>query len=271
MSYLLDKKAKRNKLIKNISFVIFFLILFYFRSNIFSALSYGTHKIIRPILVLGGNIGVKFSNLGSFFTSKNSLYLENEKLKSDLAESNIMMANYASLLLENLSLKDILGRKDEKMETVLSAILSKPNKSLYDTLIIDVGEDNGLKVGSHVFALGRKSGEVFGSVPIGYISAVYPNSAKVVLFSSPGEKKEVVINGSNIFMELIGRGGGNFEMIIPRDINLLKGDQVLMPGINPYVLALVETILSDPRDPFTKALLVSPVNVQEIKFVEVKK
>jgi len=33
----------------------------------------------------------------------------------------------------------------------------------------------------------------------------------------------------------------------------------------------VETIISDPRDSFQKALLVSPVNIQEIKFVEVEK
>ena len=59
-------------------------------------------------------------------------------------------------------------------------------------------------------------------------------------------------------------------MILPRDITLQKGDLVTIPGINPYTLAVVETVISDPRDPFTKALLSSPVNVQELKFVEVE-
>jgi len=70
--------------------------------------------------------------------------------------------------------------------------------------------------------------------------------------------------------ELVGRGGGNFEMTMPKNFILQKGDQVVLPGPYPYVLAIVEKIISDPRDLFTKALLVSPVNIQELKFVEVE-
>ena len=60
-------------------------------------------------------------------------------------------------------------------------------------------------------------------------------------------------------------------MIMPKDFTIQKGDQVVMPGLNSYVLAIVQTIISDPRDPFIKALLTSPVNIQELKFVEVEK
>ena len=59
-------------------------------------------------------------------------------------------------------------------------------------------------------------------------------------------------------------------MIIPRDLTLAEGDQAVLPGINPYVVGIVQTIISDPRDPFIKALLTSPVNMQELKFVEVE-
>ena len=60
-------------------------------------------------------------------------------------------------------------------------------------------------------------------------------------------------------------------MILPRDFILQKGEQVIMPGLYPYILAVVETIISDPRNPVTKVLLSSPVNIQELKFVEVEK
>jgi len=59
-------------------------------------------------------------------------------------------------------------------------------------------------------------------------------------------------------------------MILPRDFVLEKGNEVVLPGITPYVLGIVQSILSDPRDSFQKALLVSPVNIQELKFVEVE-
>ena len=119
-----------------------------------------------------------------------------------------------------------------------------------------------IKTGDIVFAL--------GSVPVGRIAEVYTNSSKVTLFSNAGEKTQAIISDKNVFMELIGRGGGNFEMILPRDLTLQKGDQAIMPGLSPYVLAITETIISDPRDPFTKALLRSPVNIQELKFVEIE-
>ena len=111
----------------------------------------------------------------------------------------------------------------------------------------------------------------FTHVPIGRVAAVYSNSSKVVLFSTAGEKTQVVLGGrKDIFMQIVGRGGGNFEMTIPRDLTLNKGDEVVLPGITPYILAVVETVISDPRDPFVKALLVSPVNMEELKFVEVE-
>jgi len=75
----------------------------------------------------------------------------------------------------------------------------------------------------------------------------------------------------NIFMQVVGRGGGNFEIILPRDLIVQKGTEVVLPGIKPFVLGIVKSFISDPRDSFQKALLVSPVNIQEIKFVEVEK
>jgi cell shape-determining protein MreC len=160
-------------------------------------------------------------------------------------------------------MKEILGRKNEKTNLILTSILSKPNKSLYDTLIVDVGSKNGVSFGQRVFAL--------GNVPIGSISEVYPNYSKVILYSSPGEKTEVVISGRDAFMQVVGRGGGNFEMLLPRDLILEKGAEAVLPGITPFTLGIVQAILSDPRDAFQKALLVSPVNIFELKFVEVEK
>lgn len=262
MSYLLDRKIKRKKFFYAVFLVIILLILFYFRLGIFNGLAYASHSLFSPILILGNNISEKVSNLGSFFVSKNSLYKQNENLKSELGQNKAIMANYNSVLAENIALKETLGRKSEKTAMTLAAILSKPNQSLYDTLIIDVGTQQGIKIKNIVFAL--------GNVPIGRIAEIYLNSAKVILFSSSGEKTQVVVSSKNAFLEVVGRGGGNFEIILPRDFALVKGDQIILPGINPYVLAVVQTIISDPRDSFVKALLVSPVNIQELKFVQVE-
>ena len=273
MNYLLDKKIKKNKIIKYSIFIVVLFIFIVFNSSIFNGFSYVSSFVFRPVLILGNNIGQYFSNLDSYFISKNSLFSENENLKNKLNEEEARMANYNSVLDENLKTKEILGRKDGKTNMVLASILSKPNQSPYDTFIIDVGAKDGILVGQRVFAL--------GNVPIGRIVETNPNTAKVILYSNPGEKTEVVISSKpavagsspsgDAFMQVIGRGGGNFEMVLPRDFVLEKGAEAVLPGITPLVLGTVQTIISDPRDSFQKALLLSPVNIFELKFVEVEK
>jgi len=262
MSYLLDKKIKRNKIFKYTIFVVVLFILIYFKADIFRGLSYVSSIIFRPVLIVGNSIGEKLSNIGAYFHSKNSLLLENKDLKLKLSEQEARMSNYNSVLDENLKIKEILGRQGEKATMVLAGILSKPNQSPYDTLVIDVGTKNGILVGQRVFAL--------GNVPIGRVTEVYPGTSKVILFSNPGEKTEIIISGGDAFMQVVGRGGGNFEMILPRDFILEKGTEVVLPGIIPYIVGTIQTIISDPRDSFQKALLASPVNIQELKFVEVE-
>ena len=263
MNYLLDKKTKKKKFSKIILAVVLLFFVFYFHSNIFSGLSFMAQTVFRPVLILGRSVGGEISNAGLIFHNRKSLMLENENLKSQILESQADRANYASVLDENNQMKEIMGRGGDKNNFILAGILAKPNQSPYDTLLIDAGTAQGVVLGQKVFAL--------GNVPIGYVSEVDTNSSKVILFSNPGEKTEVVINGKDAFMEAVGRGGGNFEIILPRDFVLAVGTEIDLPGITPYILGTVQTILSDPRDAFQKALLASPVNVQELKLVEVEK
>ena len=263
MNYRLDKKAKdkRTKIIIAIIIVLGFLI--YFRVPIMRFLSKTSQTIFRPVFVLGNNVGQSFKDFSSYLYSKRALMSENDKLKNQLDQQQSTMSNYNGVIDQNNQMKEILGRKSIASNFVLSAILSKPNRSPYDTLLIDVGTDKNIVVGDVVFAL--------GNIPIGRVDTVYANTSKVVLFSNPGESTQVVIPGENTFMQIIGRGGGNFEMVLPIDFKVQEGTEVDLPGLTPYIVGTVATIISDPRDSFTKALLVSPVNVQQLKFVEVEK
>ena len=276
MSYLLDKKQKIKKFKRAGIVLAILVVLFYFRVGVLGGLSSAAHFIFKPVLVVGNSIGNTFGGMGAYFSSKKSLTLENENLKAQILASEADRANYAAVVDENNQMKEILGRKAEKMDLILSSILSKPNRSPYDTLVIDIGVKDGAYVGQKVFAL--------GNIPIGKIAEIYESTSKVVLFSSPGEKTDVVVVGQparnaegitsagrNITMQLTGRGGGNFEMILPRDFVIAEGAEVVLPGITSQVVGIVQTILSDPRDSYQKALLSSPVNIFQLKSVEVEK
>jgi cell shape-determining protein MreC len=182
-----------------------------------------------------------------------------------MSENEARIANYNTVLDENNKLKEILGRAPEQIgnRMLVAAILAKPNRSLYDTLIIDAGANQGVVVNQRVFAL--------GNIPIGRIAESYADSSKVILYSNPEEKTGIVVDGRGIFMQIVGRGGGNFEILLPKDLTLDNGTEVSLPGITPYIVGTVVKTISDPRDSFVKALLVSPVNIQSLDFVEVEK
>ncbi len=262
MSYLQDKKRK-NKKTRNVFFTVLGILLFiFFSTAIFNFFSSSSHAVLTPIVSLGNRIGNNFSNAKVFFLSKSALSSENNELKNKLIEQEAKLANYEALFNENEKIKEILLRKPEGRKMVLSGILGNPNQSPYDTLIVDAGSDHGIEVGNHVFA--------YGDIPIGIVKEVSSSTSKVMLYSTYGEKLSATLSGSDTFIELIGRGRGNFEVILPRDFELANGTLALLPGIHPYTLAEVTDIISDPRDPFKKALLKSPINIFELKFVEVE-
>jgi len=263
MSYLLDKKIKRKKLSHIALGVVLLILLFYFGKPVARGFSYVAVAVFKPVLIVGQGVGRGFSNIGTFFASKKSLTLENENLKLQISQSEADRANYSSVVDENIQLKEILGRKKENQNFIVSAILSKPNKSPYDTLVIDVGTNKGAIINQRVFAL--------GNIPVGRIVETYPNSSKVLMYSNPGEKTQIVITGKNTYLDAIGRGGGNFEIVLPKDFTLENGTEAVLPGVTSYVLGTVVKTISDPRDAFIKALLVSPVNIQSQKFVEVER
>lgn len=173
------------------------------------------------------------------------------------------MIDYQVLKSENEQLKELLGRISPKYNFTLANILAKPNSSPYDTIIIDVGSNLDITEGLQVFA--------DGNMPIGEIGKVYENSSLVMLYSNPGQVTEAMLEGSNTTVELIGRGGGNFEMTIPLDLPSENGKLVVLPSTQSGVIAVIDALLSVPTDPVKKVLLRSPVNIQSLKWVQIKR
>ena len=87
----------------------------------------------------------------------------------------------------------------------------------------------------------------------------------------PGQTIEGLLEGSNATVELVGRGGGNFEMTIPVELASEAGTAVILPGVHSQIIALVDAVISSPTDPVKKVILHSPVNIQGLKWVQVKK
>ncbi|NTW21855.1 MAG: hypothetical protein HGA42_20790 [Nostocales cyanobacterium W4_Combined_metabat2_030] len=217
----------------------------------------------RPIWGVEKIMTDSLYNINYLVRSKSSISQENHNLIEEISALRVSMSDYQILKRENEDLKELLRRLPINKNFVLGNILTKPNHSPYDTIVVDVGINNGLNEGDLVYAN--------GNIPIGSIGKVYEKTSLVTLYSNPGQKTEGFMDITNASVLLTGRGGGNFEMIIPIDLTAEKGTIIFLPGNNSEILAIVDETISRPSDPFKKVILSSPVNVQNLKWIQVRK
>lgn len=263
MNYLHDKRNQRKyRKYGIVAGIIGALALLFYISSVTHVFSSAALGIARPFWRLRDSFSEKIHSYRSHFASKKSLVQELDALKIENERLRIEVIDRDALSDENTKLKETLGRTKDR-QVILGIALTHPGQSLYDTIIIDVGTREGIVVGAKVFA--------GGEALIGYVAEVFEGSSKAILYSAPGEKVEGIAAGIDTPLVLTGRGGGNFEIELPRDVNLPIGTPIVLPHINTYILGSVGDVTFDPRDPFQKVLVQSPVNVQEVRFVEIEK
>lgn len=218
------------------------------------------HAVARPLWSVGAGVGGFFENSIGFFRSRQALISENRALKEELVR--LRDASFITQVLreENRQLKEKLGRRTLD-NRVLAAVLVRPNKSLYDTFIIDIGHADNIGIGDPVIA-----GE---DHVLGFIESVQRKTAIVKLFSTPGERVDVIIGPENIAAVAEGRGSGNFIVVLPRGIPVEEGSAIIMPNITPRLFGVVGVVIVRPADSFQTILFKSPVNIAELRFVEV--
>ncbi|MFC1720850.1 rod shape-determining protein MreC [Patescibacteria group bacterium] len=255
-----NNSSKKIKIIAIIVVLILIALIYFFGGAITQSASNSTHGMFASVLKAGETTKGSVSIIPSFFSSRISLEKENEQLREKVREFEIENLVSESLRSENDELKKILDRLDYRKAT-LATIIARPNQSLYDTLIIDVGNEHGINKGDTVVA--------YGNVAIGRVEEIYNKSSKVVLFSSSGKRMEALVGENNLSATVIGRSGGNFEIRLSRDTEIKKGDIVSVPSMNIEILGTVAYIQKEPNDPFQSILIKSPVNIQELKWVEV--
>ena len=196
------------------------------------------------------------------FRSKEVLLTENKELKEHLQTMIIDTLAVDIARQENKELKEILGR-DESRISMLASVLRTPPFSPYDTFILDIGKNKEVEVGNYVF--------VGGNNLVGEIVEVNNTSSKAQLLSSPGKKTPVLVGPKSVAVEAVGRGAGNFEIILSREISVQKGDSIVVPDIHSMLLGVVGQVDLGPAKTFQRVLFASPVNIQDVRWVTVAK
>jgi len=256
-----SKNSRGSRFIYLAGFFVIFLAAFSFFASLFEVPKNAIINLSTPLWATRNSFGVFIEDSFKTISSKKRLIEENRKLRGDLALFSALYIEYDVLKNENEELRSLLGRREEKEDSVAASILIRPRKSPYDTLIIDVGKDNDISAGSIIVSSEKTL--------LGEISEVYERSSKVVLYSHPGVMTQVFIGEENIMGEAIGKGGGNYEVELPRDVPIEEGAYVRVPEKGGGILGIIEKVKSTPQDPSKKILFKAPVNIQEIQWVTV--
>ncbi len=253
---------RRKKNIKRTTFFVLVVCLAYvlFMSPLSSSFAGYFHRVAQPVWKLGIKTQEWISPSLSYFSSRRELYIENKELKGQLEAMSARLADRSFLYHENIILKKSLGIYEKEPERIFAVVLAKPDVTPYDTLIVGVGKNNKVSKGDYILV---------ENVVLGEIAEVYKDSSKVRLYSSSGEKTAVFIGDEAIGAEAQGLGGGNFEIELPRNVDVFVGDFIYTPDLYPRVLGTIEYINSDPNDVFERILFRSPISLFSLRFVDI--
>ncbi len=220
--------------------------------------------LLRPASSAESRAAASSSTLFELLRSKRALVDQNAELRLQLEESNAKSVAANLLAAENETLRTFAGRNPEG-KRVLAGILLRPPEAPYDVLVIDAGTDENLTKDDRVFA--------YGNLALGVIEDISANRARVRLYSSSGisTNADIMQATSSIAVTLIGQGGGNFIVQLPRGALVATDTPIALPGITGSLVGVVGAIRSKPADSFETALAKSPVNIRGLRYVEVER
>ncbi len=193
------------------------------------------------------------------------------RLNAALSEANARAADRDVLYQENLDLMTRLGR-DASVKTILAGVVLRPPAVPYDSYVIDAGSEQGVAIGDQVSA--------GGTTLIGTVRQVYATTARVVLFSAPGESYDALLMSQNasttathgtVPVRVDGGGAGSLSAHVPAGTNVVVGDSIVFPGIVGGFSGIVSQVVAPEGDSFKTIYLHLPVNPFSVLFVEVWK
>ena len=220
--------------------------------------------IAAVVLWRGGFAAALWQVLGPVVGLRNSLgATAAARAQDELARAQAQLADRDLLAAENTELKKLLGRDEPAGTRVLASVLARPPGTPYDTLVLDVGARHGVAVGDRVYAGGR--------VVMGEVTEVRDATSVVTLYSAPARELPALLlhAGRATPLTLAGQGAGSFVAQVPAGSAVAVGDTIILSGIAGEIPAAVSAVVAHAGESFVAVYAHLPVNLFELRYVEV--
>lgn len=182
--------------------------------------------VIRPLEQLMLLPISVFSGGSEYFTTRASLEKENAALKLRQTELSLLANQSALLSVENQNLRSLLDlQKKISFKTVPVEILFNPPNPISQRIVINRGENQGLKLGSPV---ANEMGI------LGQVVRLYNNSAEVSLLEDRDFAVPVLVARNGLRAAVVGNGRGQLLQLryLPVASDLEVGDILLTSGVD---------------------------------------
>ncbi len=205
----------------------------------------------------------------NFVFKTDDLIIDLEKTKQALLECQYNEFELKRLRQENKELKNQLNFIQNKNYHSLGAkVIGRNLNPISTTLIIDVGEQDGVKVGLPVI--------VGKGVLVGKITKIYPHSSVVRLLNDNSSSVGATIINRDKSLGLV-EGGFQLSLhlnYIPQNEIINKGDMVISSGLEEnmpagLLIGVVSIIEKSPQESFQHAVLEPLIDLQKITLVSV--
>ncbi len=195
---------------------------------------------------------------------------ENENLKTENGTLKAEQAQYNELLAENTRLRSMLGFKAgyPQFHLLGTKVIAREYGLWTNTMVIDRGSDSGLTKYMPVI------------VPqglVGFISEVYPNSARVQLLNDPRTSAGAIIQrpASRVASIVNGNGSDPDHLIfgnITKEADVVKGDTLVTSGyggVYPHGLLIgtVDQVVPEASGVVSEAYITPAVNFRQLEEV----
>lgn len=255
-------QRSRKKGGRGFKFFITFLFVLFLVFNYFKWTPFHNFvlNISSPVFKVKDVALSPFDNLFSYFKSKKELEKRNEELEKEISNlkieflsSEILKYEYQSLVNQGLE-----NKEDSETQIELAKVILKPPFSSFDNLLIS-GDFSENIIGEKVF---------YRNIFIGEIKDIKNRTAVIQMASASGNKTPAKLKDGKMF-EVVGRGSGQYEMTLPKDVEVKEGDPIIYPEEDVVLFGIVNKVFATEDDLFNKVLFNLPVDFSDLNYLQI--
>ncbi len=210
----------------------------------------------------------KITGNSTFFSDINTLKTENESLKEKNSELEKSLRELEVIKAENETLKQYVNLKDKYTEytTVPGYVINRDTSNYSNVIIINIGENDGIKSGMAVIA---------NEGLVGHIISVTDTTAKVqtlvdtssAVSSVVGTTRDAIIVKGNLDNKTMLKG-----TYIPTTSSILEGDKIETSGLGGIypkgiTIGTVKSVINTKNTTNRYVLIEPAVNFNKLETV----